>query len=340
MTSQDTKTDTQQDASTVHVDTPQDTKQDNAKTPRQTRKPHDNSRKVSVLASDPVSDQTSETPMPTPAHLDKAEQILQVAELLASGKSVRQVLNETGYSKSLVEQVSKNISRERPDSSRSARTDYLNKPYELAVESQQKEEKQSWLSDKIKSMVEDALMLSLQVQVYRDVLGLGAKNNGGDLYEKLLLTKAASNQSMSAQDLISFAAELKTLFAQQPQQPDNFLEKIEAIERLKDGALEKFAALQDKARQQVQSQQTKSLAEDLITKGADIAQKIFTAPKTPQSLPGLPPPTQPTPSPTAIMTEPVEVENLALPPRPDDSAVGYTNINSPFHANAKGGEKQ
>jgi len=183
--------------------------------------------------------------------------------------------------------------------------------------------------------------------------GRGQKNGSDALFEKLLLTKAASSQNLDGKELIAFAAELKTLFQQPQPQTDNFLERYAKLEELKERAVSKFSELQEKARQSIHHQETKSLTRELIEEGMKAAKTMI---QTTLAKPNIPVPTS-IPEPLAISQNPEQIEALTLPePLPTTAAlapaqapayyiqpqvqsatstsppdqIGYTNLSSPY----------
>jgi hypothetical protein len=309
---------------------PKDTMQTPEKTENTRENRNEVSEQVSVPLSVPVSGSEPRKEI-TQAHLEQATAVLEIAELLASGKSVREVVKDEGFSKTLVEKVSSGMNRTERTHPKSARAEYLERPYRVMVEKEQRAEGQNFLSDKISSMVEDALLLSLQVQVYRDVLGLGKQKNGDDLFEKMMLAKVVGGgQNLSGKELIEFAAALKSVLG--PQQTENFVEKYAQLENIKNTSIEKYKELQVAAFQQAKQAADRGIVQQALDVFAPtinkVAEPLLAAVTRPQ---GIPKPTPQIPEPLAInpaemgqvlsVSEPENLENLSLP---DNQ--GYTNL--------------
>jgi hypothetical protein len=297
---------------------------DTPQTREKTENPRENGKSVSEQVSVPVSG--SERPSITEAHLEQASTIMEIAELLASGKSVREIVKDEGFSKTLVEKVSSGMNRVDRTHPKSARAEYLERPYRVMVEKEQRAEGQNFLSDKIGSMVEDALLLSLQVQVYRDVLGLGKQKNGDDLFEKMMLAKVVGGgQNLSGKELIEFAAALKSVLG--PQQTENFLEKYTQLENFKNQSIDKYKEMEAVALRQAKESADKGLvrqALDVFAPTINNLSKALTTPANiPQPTPQIPGPEIPTVPQGEVLDVGQGLENLTL-----SDSQGYSNLDA------------
>jgi len=323
---------------------------DNHKDSTKTQNPVEPLDNVENMVSEGLSEPSTH---PSSQQIEKAEKIVEVAELIASGMSIREIVKELkpmNVTKSFAEKVSKGM--KRSTSTKSARGQYLEKPYELALQ-----QKQDLMSDKIKSMVNDALLLSLQIGIYKDVLGLGSqKHNSDDLFEKILLTKVASGgNSLDAKQLTDFATNLKSLLGTQPEKKEDFFQKYAQLKSLETSAITQHSQIEQKAYQKAKSDADKSMVTTLAEKGLELGKKILTRPNipTPSNNPNA------IPSPATISNVPSSIdllpsqreaislqgkspieplESLSLPSLPNAEPIhetppnlGYSNWEDPYH---------
>lgn len=332
--------------------------QDSMETEHQDSKTDTEPRSIEVESVLPLSSGLS-APSVLDAEQKRARDMLMAAELLASGYTVREVVKETGISKSLVERVSKKVRREQGKAS-NPRSEYLQRPYALALDQQRKDEKQSWLNEKIKSMVQDALMLSLQISIYRDVLGLGRqKNNGRQQLDinGILMAKAIGGGSLK--EIGEILAVFKNMGLIGNGQQGNTFETYAKIKQLEANAIKTHGDLESAAYQRAEANATKTLIVKTIDKYAaplvNIGKNILK--------PKIPNPNLETPNPVnPILAQPhsgiiapnpsTRLEDLKLPstaspgktpipqtpiPQPKEVSdhIGYSNLSPLNPANRK-----
>lgn len=367
MTSQDTE----QDSPKTSDQTPKgqrktlprhhpDTRIDTPKTAERQRTPIPESNPSVSLSTNPsvsLSGPTEEAQLSSPEaqlgeatrrELERRQKSKVAAELLESGYSVRETASELDLPKAFVEKISKQARRERPTD---ARQKYLARPFELANEKfseADEEEGQSLLeSGWLEKTQRKIWKLKIEQQMMRQagLIGGDGENSGGskiNLQEILLAKIVASGGTTGAQELASFAASLKSLFAQPAQTQPDPLDTFAKLQQIENQGVEKFSQLQTRAFEVAKSQVDRGFVKELVEKAVDVGQKILVKPS--------PPPLPPLPT---EIPAPMPIENLSLEPQleavgpvenfpvirnatqvplENSNSIGYSNLRDPYRA--------
>jgi len=281
---------------------------------------------------------------PEPVRRTRLEDEIQVTFLLLNKASIRQCV-EKGFSKSLVEKISRTLRRKglitkagAPTHFSRAKAKYDELPYEHEIE---RTEPSSW----VVQMARDSLFMD-QIAEMQDrrarIKQMQTHPNQSSVVDwTQVLTAAAlagTGNKNGQSNLIETVKALKDMGVLQQQ---DVFQTLSQIEQLKDGAVQKHAALEQQMYQRAKAEGDIGIVKQIIDKGADAISKALPALQkrnvpAPNN-PAIPPPAQISSVPSTLELLPNEktaLENLSLPmesmhvieQKPQGEPFGYSNL--------------
>lgn len=269
-------------------------------------------------------------------HRQRLEKAKVAAEMLEAGWSIRDTAQELKLPKGFVEKISRKLRTESVGATSDARKEYLAKPYEYGLKKLQEEDGESLLES---GWLEKTQRKIWKLKIEQDMMrkaglidGDGDSGNGSriNLNEILLAKVVASGGNTSAQELASFAAALKTLFAPQPGQDP--LQFYATIKNLENQSIQQARTLESEAYARAKADNDRGLVHEVVDKVApalgDVAKGLMNAavrPQIPQPAPlsSIPSPLQ-IPEGEILSMGKTELESLNLPNTASNE--GYSNL--------------